>query len=112
MGLFGLSATENNAGRFLDNAFDKKALQKIAKPESPDLALKRKKGKVVVRFIPSLGLHDLQVRKGKKWKNVLNDSGAAKANVRIGKAKRIRLRGRSVSAAGVASDWQKASAKL
>jgi hypothetical protein len=112
MGLFGLAATEDNAGRFLNQAFDKKALKAVAKPDSPKLALTRKKGKVIVRFIPTTGVHDLQVRKGKRWKNVLSESDAKKAKVRVGKAKRVKLRGRSVSAAGVASDWQKAGAKL
>jgi hypothetical protein len=112
MGLFGLAATDDNSGRFLNQAFEKKALKATAKPGSPELALTRKKGKVIVRFIPAVGLHDLQVRKGKRWKSVLNDSDAKKAKVRVGKAKRVKLRGRSVSAAGVASDWQKAGAKL
>ena len=112
MGLFGLSATENDAGRFLDNAFDAKALKRVARPEAPDLAFTRKKGKLIVRFIPTIGLHDLQVRKGGKWKNVLNDSDATKAKVRVGKAKRFKVRGRSVSVAGVPSAWTKGSGKL
>jgi hypothetical protein len=112
MGLFGLSATDDDAGRFLGNAFNKKALKRVAKPEAPDFALTRKKKKLVVRFIPTIGLHDLQVRKDKRWKSVLDDSAAKKAKVRVGNAKRIKLRARSVSAAGVASDWQTASAKL
>jgi hypothetical protein len=112
MGLFGMTSSGDDEGRFLKQAFDKKALESIAAPERPGLKLKRKKKRLVVRFVPAFGDHDLQVRDGKKWDKVLKRSDAEKAKIKVGNAKRIKLRARSVSAAGVKSDWTKAKAKL
>ena len=112
MGLFGMSSPEDDEGRFLSQAFDKKALKALGAPEPPGLDLKRKKNRLIVRFIPAFGLHDLQVRDGKRWEKVLKKSDAEKAKIKLGDAKRIKLRARSISAAGVASAWEKVSAKL
>jgi hypothetical protein len=111
MGLFGVSAPEDNAGRFLKQAFDKATLKRVATPEQPRLKLKRKGGKVVARVNSPSDLHTLQVREGRRWKNVLKASEKRRASLPLGKAQRLKVRACSISAAGVRSAWETARSK-
>jgi len=113
MGLFGMFAPEDDAGRFLKQAFDKKALRRIARPIDPLISVSPiRKGRIVVRLPGPVGLRDLQARKdGGNWKRLLRRSEETKARVRIGSAKVVRVRARAYSSAGIKSPWVTVSVK-
>ncbi len=112
MGLFGLFAPDDNAGRFLKQAFDKKLLKETAKPETPKLRIKGGGGKLTLRFRPEGGLYDLQLRDGGGWDKLLKKSSKEKLKVRGEKGEKATFRLRSISAAGVKSAWRKATARF
>jgi hypothetical protein len=106
MGLFGMSAPEDDAGRFLKQAFDKKALKRIGKPAPAQVDFRARRGRAVLVRIESPGLHDVQAQRGKgKWKYVARRTADRRLKIRFGDAKRGGVRVRAVSAAGLKSRW-------
>ena len=107
MGLFGLFAPPDDAGRFLDEAFDKKALADVAVPVRPRLRAKDGgRDELTARLKPKGATFDLQVRNGKRWKKVLRESEKTKVRVSGDEGDRVTLRARTISAAGVPSAWR------
>jgi hypothetical protein len=113
MGLFGLAAPEDNAGRFLDEAFDERTLATMAAPRKPKLRVRDAgRDELLAKLRPKGGAFDLQVREGKRWKKVLRSSEKTKAKVKGDEGERVTLRARAISAAGVKSDWKTRKAKF
>jgi hypothetical protein len=113
MGLFGLAGPEDNAGRFLDEAFDERSLSTLAAPRRPKLRVRDSgRDELLAKLRPKGGAFDLQVRDGKRWEKVLRNSEKTKAKVEGDEGERVTLRARAISAAGVKSDWKTRKAKF
>lgn len=108
MGLFGLFAPEDSAGRFLKEAFNRKVLREIGLPERPRLRVRDAgKGRLVLRFRPKGGAYDLQMRQGGRWEKLERKTSKERVRVRGKAGSRVKFRMRTISAAGVKSRWRK-----
>lgn len=111
MGLFGLFATRDNAGRFLREAFDRRLLPGFAKPaRNPrvDVAATRAQGRVArcayrVTASPAGGTYDFQRRQGGRWRPIRYH--AERHAVRFTGPRGLRFRVRSRAASRVHSGW-------
>ena len=109
MGLFGLFAPRDNAGRFLREAFDRRLLPGFAKPSvAPRLAVRAVKGKRRCRyrltFTPAGGVYDVQRRQAGRWRPIRWHT--TRTAVRVAGPRGLRFRVRSRAASNVHSAWR------
>ena len=108
MGLFGMPAPRDNAGRFLAEAFDVARLPGAGRPAiTPPLSVKARRGRrFTVRGALPGAVYDLEVQVGKGWKRLRTASAAPFTRHRVRRsARRGRFRARILSAAGVRGPW-------
>ena len=108
MGLFGLPAPRDNAGRFLAEAFDVARLPGAGRPAiTPPLSVKaRRSRRFTVRAALPGAVYDLEVQVGRGWKRLRTASAAPFTRHRVRRsARRGRFRARILSAAGVRGPW-------
>ncbi len=112
MGLFGMFAPEDNEGRFLKQAFDRRVLREISLPERPELRVRDAgKGAVLLRFLPTGGNYDVQTRRRGDWKSLAEGTDEEELRVEGKPGARADFRLRSISAADVKSRWRKAEGR-
>lgn len=102
MGLFGLFAPEDSAGRFLRPAFDRQALRRMARPERPRLRIRGNR----LALFPKGGRYDVQALDGKRRRFVRKDSPKSSIKLRALRGD-CAVRGRVRSAADVPSRWRR-----
>jgi predicted AlkP superfamily pyrophosphatase or phosphodiesterase len=101
MGLFGLFAPEDSAGRFLASAIDRKALRQVARPAAPSVVVKGKR----LRVTPLGGRYDVQSSAGDRWRYLRKDSAKSTVKLRALRGS-CRVRARVRSAAGIPGRWR------
>ena len=102
MGLFGLFAPEDSAGRFLANAFDRKALRGVARPARPAFVAAGKR----LRVTPAGGRYDIQATRRGHWRYLRKDS--PRSSIKLSALRgSCRARARVRSAADIPGRWTK-----
>ena len=107
MGLLGLFPTADNRGHFLSAAFSRSVLRHRSRPEPPRLRIRnpRRGGAKLLVIRPAGGRYDVQIRRGGRWVPIRRKT--SKSTVRLpASASGKRIRARSYSAAGIASNWR------
>ena len=114
MGLFGLAAPRNNAGRFLRNALDMARLPGGGRPTGrPVLSVSvRSRGErtcgVRLGWGDNEGVYDLQVKRGaRRFRTVLRNDRRLSRSVRLRRRALYRFRVRKESASGAHSAWDR-----
>ncbi len=125
MGLLGLAAPHDNAGRFLNEAFERARVPGSTRPSGrPRLAVRRLSAtrtrartargcrsvrrravSVRVSLAPKVGRFDLEVR-GKGRRRLLRNSARTTARFAARPGRRYSFRARKRAASGVAGDWR------
>ena len=116
MGLFGLSAPRDNAGRFLSEAFNLSQLPGDAAPAAavarPRLRVKRitrrrcaRTRRYRVSWSPRRGRYDLTRRSRGRTRTLLRNSSRTAVRMRLRTARRYRVRVRMRAASGVPGPW-------
>lgn len=102
MGLFGLFAPEDSAGRFLASAIDRKALRRVARPAAPAVVIKGKR----LRVTPRGGRYDIQASAGGRWRFLRKNSAKSTVKLRALRGS-CRARARVRSAADIPGRWRR-----
>lgn len=122
MGIFGLFAPRDNAGRFLQESFDigklpgggapsakpmlkVRRLRRAGGAERPVSRRGRRTRTYRLSWVPKGGIYDLQLRSGKRRRTLLNGSTRTSYDLTARATQRYEIRVRMRAASGVASGW-------
>jgi hypothetical protein len=108
MGMFGLFRAEDDRGRFLVRAFDRRMLKRVARPPAPRVSVRTPKkvgGRYQVSWRPKGGTYDLEIRSDGNWKRLRRRTERTSVTIRPGGGQPATVRVRAHSAAKIPSAW-------
>jgi hypothetical protein len=108
MGMFGLFRADDDRGRFLELAFDRRMLKRAARPAAPRVAVqtpKRVGGRYQVSWRPKGGTYDVEIRADAKWRRLRRRTEKSSVTIRLGGRQPATIRVRAHSAANIPSAW-------